>query len=110
MADTTHLKNPPAAPRRARRRASPARSRSARKSASASNRAAARQPDPQNSVARARAALGKAGAASKKTIDRLLKEWRRMDTSRKLQFTAALLGALAAAAAAPVVRSRMKKR
>jgi hypothetical protein len=71
--------------------------------------AAARQPDPQNRVARARTALGKAGAASRRTIDRLLKEWKRMDTSRKLQFTAALLGALAAATA-PVVRSRMKKR
>jgi hypothetical protein len=97
MAETTRRKSP-----------SPATSRPRRKSARP-KAAAARQPDPQNSVARARAALGKAGAASKRTIDRLLKEWRRMDTSRKLQFTAALLGALAAATA-PVVRSRMKKR
>jgi hypothetical protein len=110
MADTTHVKSPSAAARRPRRKASPAPSKSARKSTSTRGQAAAaRQPDPQNSVARARAALGKAGAASKRTIDRLLREWRRMDTSRKLQFTAALLGALAAATA-PVVRSRMKKR
>jgi hypothetical protein len=98
MADTTLRKSPSAAARRPRR-----------KSARKPKAAAARQPDPQNSVARARAALGRAGAASRKTIDRLLKEWKRMDTSRKLQFTAALLGALAAATA-PVVRSRMKKR
>lgn len=108
MVDTTHAESPTAPARRPRRKASAARSKSARKSARG-RAAAARQPDPQNSVARARAALGKAGAASKKTIDRLLKEWRRMDTSRKLQFTAALLGVLAVATA-PVVRSRMKKR
>lgn len=105
MPETTQRKSNSAAPGRPRRKASPARGKSARQSKAA----AARQPDPQNRVARARAALGKAGAASRKTIDRLLKEWRRMDTSRKLQFTAALLGALAAATA-PVVRARMKKR
>ena len=104
MAETTHTKSPSGAARRPRRKAPAARGKSAPK-----RTAAARLPNPQNSVARARAALGKAGAASRKTIDRLLKEWRRMDATRKLQFTAALLGALAAATA-PVVRSRMKKR
>ena len=108
MEDTTPGKTPSAAARRPRRPVSPARRKRPTKPAGA-KAAAARQTDPRSSVARARAALGKAGAASRKTIDRLLKEWKRMDTSRKLQFTAALLGALAAATA-PVVRSRMKKR
>ncbi len=53
-------------------------------------------------------ALHGAGAASKKTIARLTKEWEGMDTRRRAQFVAALLGALAAASA-PIVRSRMKK-
>lgn len=60
-------------------------------------------------VERARGALGKAGTASKKTIDRLTKEWKKMDTTRRVRFVAALLTALAAASA-PLVRSRMKKK
>ncbi|MGH9399308.1 MAG: hypothetical protein ACRD00_02995 [Thermoanaerobaculia bacterium] len=105
MADTDGNRTASASPRRQRRRASSPRA----KKAARPRQAAAKQPDPGNSVERARLALGKAGAASKKTIDRLLKGWRRMDTSRKLQFAAALLGALAAASA-PIVRSRMKKK
>ena len=56
----------------------------------------------------ARRALQDAGAASKKTIARLTKEWEGMDARRRAQFVAALLAALAAASA-PVVRNRMKK-
>jgi hypothetical protein len=56
----------------------------------------------------ARRALQDAGAASKKTIGRLTKEWERMDTKRRTQFVAALLAALAAASA-PIVRARLKK-
>ena len=56
----------------------------------------------------ARRALHEAGAASKKTIGRLTKEWKGMDGRRRAQFVAALLAALAAASA-PIVRSRMKK-
>lgn len=56
----------------------------------------------------ARQALHGAGAASKKTIARLAKEWESLDTKRRTQFVAALLAALAAASA-PVVRNRMKK-
>jgi hypothetical protein len=56
----------------------------------------------------ARRALQDAGAASKKTIGRLTKEWEGMDTRRRAQFVAALLAALAAASA-PIVRGRMKK-
>jgi hypothetical protein len=56
----------------------------------------------------ARRALRGAGAASRKTIARLTKEWERMDTRRRAQFVAALLAALAAASA-PIVRGRLKK-
>ncbi|HLN57917.1 MAG TPA: hypothetical protein VK416_05110 [Thermoanaerobaculia bacterium] len=56
----------------------------------------------------ARKAFRGAGAASKKTIARLAKEWEGMDTKRRTQFVAALLAALAAASA-PIVRIRMKK-
>jgi hypothetical protein len=56
----------------------------------------------------ARKALRGAGAASKKTIARLTKEWEGMDSKRRAQFIAALLAALAAVSA-PIVRTRMKK-
>ncbi|HTO88795.1 MAG TPA: hypothetical protein VMR54_14850 [Thermoanaerobaculia bacterium] len=46
---------------------------------------------------------------SRKTIDRLLTEWKQMDAAKKTQFIAALLTALAAASA-PIVRRSMKKR
>jgi hypothetical protein len=59
-------------------------------------------------VVSARRALGAAGAASKSTIDRIAREWKRMDARRRAQFIAALLAALAAASA-PIVRSKMKK-
>ncbi len=110
MADTTSTETPSAPARRRRSKATPARAKSARSPGKARARArtAARQPLPVKSVERARVALGKAGAASRRTIDRLLKEWRRMDTTRRLQFAAALLGALAAASA-PIVRRRLKK-
>ena len=54
-------------------------------------------------------ALGSASASSRRTITRLAKEWRGMDPRKKAQVLAALLGA-AAAASAPLVRSRWKKR
>ena len=56
----------------------------------------------------AKRALLDAGAASKKTIGRLTKEWEGMDSRRRAQFVAALLAGLAAASA-PLVRNRMKK-
>jgi hypothetical protein len=56
----------------------------------------------------ARKAFRGAGAASKKTIARLAKEWEGMDAKRRAQFIAALVAALAAASA-PIVRSRLKK-
>ncbi|MEO8430699.1 MAG: hypothetical protein ABI592_04250 [Acidobacteriota bacterium] len=60
-------------------------------------------------VASARRAFGQAGAASKSTLDRLTREWKSMDPKRRAQYLAAILGALAAASA-PIVRSRLKKR
>ena len=56
----------------------------------------------------AKRAMRGAGAASKKAITRLTKEWERMDAKRRAQFVAALLAALAAASA-PIVRGRLKK-
>jgi hypothetical protein len=60
-------------------------------------------------VSGARRTLGKAGSASKKAIQSLTREWKRLDNRRRAQFVAALLGALAAASA-PLVRSQLKKR
>jgi hypothetical protein len=56
----------------------------------------------------ARRAIGKASTASRRTIDRLTREWQQMDTARKVRFVAALLGALAAASA-PLVRKARRK-
>ena len=56
----------------------------------------------------ARKAWNEVGASSRRTIQRLTKEWEGMDSSRRAQFVAALLAALAAASA-PIVRGRMKK-
>ena len=47
----------------------------------------------------ARKTIGKVGASSRQTIARVRREWDRMDSTRKAQFVAGLLGALAAAAA-----------
>jgi hypothetical protein len=57
----------------------------------------------------ARRAMKDAGAASKKTIARLAKEWKSMDNARRARFVAALLAALAAASA-PIVRAGLKKK
>ena len=57
----------------------------------------------------ARRSLGKAGAASKKTFDRIAREWREMDAKKRIQLVTALLGAVAAASA-PIIRKRLKKR
>jgi hypothetical protein len=60
-------------------------------------------------VSGARRGLRQAGLRSQKTIDRLAREWKGMDTARRAQFIAALLATLAAASA-PIVRSRWKKK
>ena len=57
----------------------------------------------------ARRSLGKASAASKKTFDRIAREWRGMDAKKRIQLVTALLGAVAAASA-PIVRKKLKKR
>jgi hypothetical protein len=55
----------------------------------------------------ARRTLGVVTTTSRKTIDRVKKEWDQMDNTRRVQFVGALLGALAAAAAG--VRKVTKK-
>jgi hypothetical protein len=60
-------------------------------------------------VVSARRTIGKAGAASKRTAGRIAKEWQKMDSKKRAQFLAALLGALAAASA-PIVRKKLKKK
>ena len=60
-------------------------------------------------AAAVRRTLSQATTASKKTIGRLTKEWKRMDAQRKAQVVAAVLGALAAASA-PFVRNRIRRK
>ncbi|HSS44201.1 MAG TPA: hypothetical protein VLO07_02580 [Thermoanaerobaculia bacterium] len=60
-------------------------------------------------IEKTREALGKAGTASRKTMDRMAREWKQMDPRRRAQVVAALLAALAAVSA-PIVRSQIKKR
>lgn len=54
-------------------------------------------------------ALGSASASSRRTITRLAKEWKGMDPRKKARVLAALLGAAAAAASAPLVRRRFRR-
>jgi hypothetical protein len=63
----------------------------------------------EESAVTARRSLGKAGSASKKTFDRIAREWREMDAKKRIQLVTALLGAVAAASA-PIIRKRLKKR
>ena len=63
----------------------------------------------QSSVATSRRGWGKASAASKKALDRLTSEWKKMDTQKRIQLISALLGAVAAASA-PIVRKKLQKR
>ncbi len=55
----------------------------------------------------ARGTIGKVSTSSRQTIARVRKEWDKLDNTRKAQFVAGLLGALAATAAG-VARSRSK--
>jgi hypothetical protein len=63
----------------------------------------------EDSVVTARRGWGKASAASKKALDRLAQEWQKMDTKKRIQFVSAILGAVAAASA-PIVRKKLRKR
>ncbi|HYK40942.1 MAG TPA: hypothetical protein VE007_01050 [Thermoanaerobaculia bacterium] len=63
----------------------------------------------EDGIESAKKAMGQAGAASRSTIDRLTREWKKMDAKKRAQFAAGLLAALAAASA-PIVRSSMKKK
>ena len=71
-------------------------------------RAAIAEASGQGATAVARA-LGSASASSRKTITRLAREWKAMDPRKKARVLAALLGAAAAASAAPLVRRRFKR-
>ena len=71
-------------------------------------RAAIAEASGQGAVAVQRA-LGTASKASRRTITRLAEDWKAMDPKKKARVLAALLG-VAAAASAPLVRSRWKKR
>ena len=71
-------------------------------------RAAIAEASGQGATAVVRA-VGNASTASRRTISRLAREWKAMDPRKKARVLAALLGA-AAAASAPLVRSRWKKR
>ena len=107
-------------PRPAARKKAPARPKAAAKagrletmlesfSKSASRAGASISAVSGESVRSAKKAWNQAGVASKSTVKRVLKEWRDLDPKRRAQYVAALLAALAAASA-PVVRARLKKR
>lgn len=63
----------------------------------------------EDSVRTARRAWTRTGTASKSTIKRVMREWKSLEPKRRTQYVAALLGALAAASA-PLVRAKLKKR
>jgi hypothetical protein len=56
----------------------------------------------------ARGTIGKVSKSSRQTIGRVRKEWDKLDSTRKAQFVAGLLGALAATAAGVAKASRRK--
>ena len=61
-------------------------------------------------TASARAALGKAKKASQGAIRASIREWKKLDTPRKVEFVATLLSALAAASGTIGSRGKKKKR
>jgi hypothetical protein len=63
----------------------------------------------EESVSAARRTLAQASISTRTAVDRLSREWKRMTPARRAQFAAALLTALAAASA-PVVKGRWKKK
>ena len=63
----------------------------------------------EDGLARARQALEGAGEASRKAIETLASQWKRMDGRKRAAVFAALIAALAAASA-PVVGSRIKRK
>lgn len=60
-------------------------------------------------TATARAALGKAKSASQGAIRASIREWKKLDTPRKVEFVATLLSALAAASGTIATRGRKKR-
>ena len=56
----------------------------------------------------ARAALAKARGASQRAVRASVREWKKLDTPRKVEFVAALLSALAAASGAVAVARKRK--
>ena len=56
----------------------------------------------------ARKAAGKARAATRRAVAGSVREWKKLDTPRKIEFVAAIISALAAASGA-VARGRKKK-
>jgi hypothetical protein len=61
-------------------------------------------------TASARQALGRAKAASRSAIRASIREWKKLDTPRKVEFVATLLSALAAASGTIASRGRTKRK
>jgi hypothetical protein len=61
-------------------------------------------------TASARAALGKAKNASRTAIRASIREWKKLDTPRKVEFVATLLSALAAASGTIASRGKKKRK
>ena len=63
----------------------------------------------QRGSAATKKALGKAGKATRRAVQSSVREWKKLDTPRKIEFVATLLSALAAASGA-VARERGRKK
>jgi hypothetical protein len=61
-------------------------------------------------TASARQALGRAKDASQSAIRASIREWKKLDTPRKVEFVATLLSALAAASGTIAARGRKKRK
>ncbi len=74
------------------------------------NRAGARIASiSRDGSAATRKALGSAGKATRRAVQSSVREWKKLDTPRKVEFVAALLSALATASGA-ISRGRKKKK
>ena len=79
-----------------------------RLSAQASKAGAALTAGAAGSTRSARAALASARGASQRAMRASLREWKKLDAPRKVEFVAALLGALAAASGTVVLAKKKK--
>lgn len=127
MSDSSPAAVPAAAPRARTRRAAARKKVSRKKTAPRGRRASAGLPALLNrlsaqasragaaiaagaagSTESARAGLARARGASQRALRASVREWKKLDATRKVEFVAALLGALAAASGGIVAAKKRK--